>query len=225
MEYDSLIPPVFLCTLETRGGTTAETLMITWIKQFGLAIFRPVRDFFVKHPALLSGYIIYAYFFITTMDYYRDVKRAHGKPVPIFERFDALIWMWLLAVVLVKVIEYRNRLNEHERLRLEKETELEMKGVQLETAHQLIRTLQHQINNPLTVILLYVQRALRKGEGGPEILSNLTQIKESAERISATLREFAHAQGIETVDSPVGGLITPSQKNDSKRTVDEASHP
>ena len=197
--------------------------MMALIKKAALTIFRPARDFFIQHPALLSGYIIYAYFFITTMDFYRDVKQSHLKVRGVFERFDALLWMWLLAVVLVKVIEYRNKLNEQEKLRLEREKELEVKSVQLETAHQLIRTLQHQINNPLTVILLYVQRALRKGEGSPESLNNLTQIKESAERISATLREFAHAQGIETVDSPVGGLITPLKQNDTTRTVDETS--
>jgi len=195
--------------------------MFTRIKHFLLLILKPVRDYFIRHPALLSGYIIYAYFFITTMDFYRDVKLSHLRVRGIFERFDALIWMWLLAVVLVKVIEYRHKLNEQERVRLEKEKELEMKGIQLETAHQLIRTLQHQINNPLTVILLYVQRALRKGEAPPEVLDNLVQIKESAERIATTLRDFAHAQGIETVDSPVGDLITPRKQDEPARTMDE----
>ena len=197
--------------------------MITTLKKGFLIVFNPIRDFFIKHPAVLSGYIIYAYFFITTMDFYGDVKKGHVKSVSIFERFDALIWMWLLAVVLVKVIVYRHRLNEQERVRLEREKELDVKGAQLETAHQMIRTLQHQINNPLTIILLYVQRALRKGNATAEMQDNLSQIKESAERIAVTLREFAHAQGIETVDSPVGDLVTPRKPNDTARTVDEAS--
>jgi signal transduction histidine kinase len=185
--------------------------------------YKPVRDFFIKHPALLSGYIIYAYFFITTMDFYRDFKQTHNVGfLSTVERFDALIWMWLLAVVLVKVIEYRNRLNQQERLRLEHEKELEVKGAQLSTTHQMIRTLQHQINNPLTIILLYVQRALRKAENNQQDLENLIMVKNGAERIAATLREFAHAQGIETVDSPVGDLVTPTKKDDPKRTMDEA---
>ena len=197
--------------------------MIERLKTVLLVVIKPVRDFFIRHPAILSGYIIYAYFFITTMDFFKDVKKGHPKSLNIFERFDALIWMWLLAVVLVKVIEYRHRLNEQERDRLAREKELDVKGAQLETAHQMIRTLQHQINNPLTIILLYVQRALRKGNVTPEIQENLSQIKESAERIAVTLREFAHAQGIETVDSPVGDLVTPRKQDDSARTVDEAS--
>jgi len=186
-------------------------------------LFKPVRDFFIKHPAVLSGYIIYAYFFITTMGFYKDLKETHFKSFNIVERFDALIWMWLLAVVLVKVIEYRKRLTEQERLRLEHQKELEIKSAQVITAHQMIRTLQHQINNPLTVILLYVQRALRKETLSAGTQESLTEIKNSADRISAVLHEFAHAQGIETVGSPVGDLITPSQKHDTARTMDEAS--
>lgn len=217
----ALIPPLFLCTLVKTARVRAHTAMFARIKHFMMLVFKPARDYFIRHPALLSGYIIYAYFFVTTMDFYRDVKQSHLRVRGIFERFDSLIWMWLLAVVLVKVIEYRHKLNEQERIRLEREKELEMKSIQLETAHQLIRTLQHQINNPLTIILLYVQRALRKGEATPEVLDNLSQIKDSAERIATTLRDFAHAQGIETVDSPVGDLITPRKQDDPARTMDE----
>jgi signal transduction histidine kinase len=197
--------------------------MLAGIKRILHTIYKPVRNFFIKHPALLSGYIIYAYFFVTTMDFYRNFKKTHTVGIlNTLEQFDALIWMWLLAVVLVKVIEYKNRLNQQERLRLEHEKELEVKGAQLSTTHQMIRTLQHQINNPLTIILLYVQRALRKAESTQQDLENLIMVKNGAERIAATLREFAHAQGIETVDSPVGDLVTPSKKDDPKRTVDEA---
>ena len=54
--------------------------------------YKPVRDFFVKHPALLSGYIIYAYFFITTMDFYRDFKKTHTVGfMSTVEKFDAVI--------------------------------------------------------------------------------------------------------------------------------------
>jgi signal transduction histidine kinase len=197
--------------------------MLAGLKKLLHTIYKPARDYFITHPALLSGYIIYGYFFITTMDFYRDFKKTHTIGVlSTIERFDALIWMWLLAVVLVKVIEYRNRLNTQERLRLEREKQLEVKGAQLSTTHQMIRTLQHQINNPLTIILLYVQRALRKAEISKDDLENLVMVKNGAERIATTLREFAHAQGVETVDSPVGDLVTPSKKDDAQRTVDEA---
>ena len=185
-------------------------------------LFHSARDFFIKHPALLSGYIIYAYFFITTMGFYKDLKETHFKSFNIIERFDALIWMWLLAVVLVKVIEYRHRLTEQERMRLEHQKELEIRTAQLATTHKMILTLQHQINNPLSVILLYTQRALRKEPLNPATHAALSEIKNSAERITNVLKEFAQARGVETVDSPFGDLITPSNKNDTPRTMDEA---
>jgi signal transduction histidine kinase len=186
-------------------------------------IYKPARDYFITHPALLSGFIIYAYFLFATMDFYTNFKKTHTVGLlSTLDKFDALIWMWLLAVVLVKVIEYRHRLNQQERQRLEQEKALEVKGAQLDTTHQMIRTLQHQINNPLTIILLYIQRALRRAENNQQDLENLTMIKNGAERIATTLREFAQAQGVETVDSPVGNLVTPSKKDDAKRTVDEA---
>lgn len=185
-------------------------------------VLRPARDFFIKHPALLSGYIIYGYFFITTMGFYKDLKESHFKSFNIIERFDALIWMWLLAVVLVKVIEYRQRLTEQARMRLEHQKELEVRTAQLATTHKMIRTLQHQINNPLSVILLYTQRALRKEQLSPATHEALSEIRSSAERISTVLKEFAEARGVETVDSPVGDLITPSKNNDTPRTMDDA---
>jgi len=185
------------------------------------ALLKPLRDFFVKHPAVLSGYIIYAYFFITTMDFYRDMKESHFKDFNLIERFDALLWMWLLAVALVKIIQYRSRLNEQEKKTLERQKQLELRETQLSTAHQMIRTLQHQINNPLTIILLYIQRAVREAQSSPELLENLTKVKEGAERISTTLREFSTAQGIETVESPVGSLARPLKPHDQSRTVDE----
>jgi len=183
---------------------------------------KPLRDFFIKHPAVLSGYIIYAYFFITTMDFYKDLKLSHFKAFNLVERFDALIWMWLLAVVLVKVIEYRNRLNDQEKLHLEHLRELEVKKTQLSTAHEMIRSLQHQINNPLTIILLHIQRALRDAESRPDALENLTRVKEGAERIATTLREFSNAQGIETVESPVGKMAHPVKNDDQAPRLDEA---
>jgi signal transduction histidine kinase len=187
-----------------------------------LTLFKPLRDFFIKHPAVLSGYIIYAYFFITTMDFYKDLKQSHFKAFNVIERFDALIWMWLLAVVLVKVIEYRNRLNEQEKLRLDHKRELQLKETQLSTAHEMIRSLQHQINNPLTIILLHIQRALRDAESRPKALENLMRVKEGAERIAATLREFSNAQGIETVESPVGKMAKPAEEDGQTPRLDEA---
>ena len=138
---------MYLSVSIPKSGNHPSTTAVRRLIKKLWTLLKPLRDFFIKHPAVLSGYIIYAYFFITTMDFYKDLKLSHFKAFNIVERFDALIWMWLLAVVLVKVIEYRNKLNEQERLRLEHKREMQLKETQLSTAHEMIRSLQHQINN------------------------------------------------------------------------------
>jgi signal transduction histidine kinase len=100
--------------------------------------------------------------------------------------------------------------------------ELEVKKTQLLTAQEMIRSLQHEINNPLTIIFLHLQRALRDVASRPKALENLMRVKEGAERIATTLREFSNAQGIQTVESPVGKMAKPVQDDDQAPGLDEA---
>src|SRR3972149_5523919 len=128
-----------------------------------ISFFRPLKDFFIKHPAVLSGYIIYAYLFISTMEFYRDFKEKHFTHfLDYFKSFDALIWMWLLALALVKVIEYRTKVSV-------KQTQLSIKEAELQTVHGMLRTLQHEINNPLAIVFLYLHQAERNAKDSPKL--------------------------------------------------------
>jgi signal transduction histidine kinase len=168
-----------------------------------LVFFRPLKDFFIKHPAVLSGYIIYAYLFISTMEFYRDFKEKHFTHfMDYFKSFDSLIWMWLLALALVKVIEYRTRV-------VQNQAQLSVKEAELQTVHGMLRTLQHEINNPLAIIFLYLHQAERNAKDSPKVVKTLAEIRKGAERIAKTLRDFSNAQGYETVPSPVGDMIKP----------------
>ena len=191
------------------------------MKRILTLLLEPLIKFFVRYPAVLSGYIIYIYFFLATMDFYQDVKvNAPGQIFGYFQNFDALIWMWLLAWALVKIIEYRSRMQEHVKKELLQKQELEVRQTQLTTMHEVIRALQHDINNPLTIILAYLRRAEKAAGGNEEILKNLAEVKTGAERIAKSLSDFAKARAYKTVDSPVGPLAQPIP-NDPARTVDE----
>lgn len=192
------------------------------MKRFFKLLFEPLVNFFVRFPAVLSGYIIYIYFFLATLDFYRDVKEKapHGL-VDYFQNFDALIWMWLLAWALVKVIEYRTRVLAHEKKELEHQQQLELRQTQLNTMQEVIRALQHDINNPLTIILAYLRRAEKAAAGSPDVMNNLAEIKMAAERIAKSLSDFSKARAYATVDSPVGPLAQPLPDNDPTRTMDE----
>jgi signal transduction histidine kinase len=191
------------------------------MKRFLVLLLEPLVKFFARYPAVLSGYIIYLYFFFATLDFYQDVKaKAPGHIFGYFQNFDALIWMWLLAVALVKIIEYRTKVQEHLRKELEHQQQLELKQTQLNTMHEVIRALQHDINNPLTIILAYLRRAEKAAAGSEEVQKNLTEIKIGAERIAKSLSDFAKARAYATIDSPVGPLAQPIT-DDPARTMDE----
>lgn len=192
------------------------------MKRFFRLFFEPLVNFFTKYPAVLSGYIIYLYLFLATLDFYRDVKeKALHRFSDYFENFDALIWMWLLAVALVKIIEYRTKVQIHEKKELEHRQALKIQQTQLDTMHEVIRALQHDINNPLTIILAYIRRAEKAAANSPDILESLTEVKSGAERIAKSLSDFAKARAYATIDSPVGPLAQPLTSNDPSRTVDE----
>lgn len=191
------------------------------MKRFFITLFGPLVKFFVRYPAVLSGYIIYFYFLFETLDFYRDVK-SHSPHANSFQNFDALIWMWLLAWALVKIIEYRTKLQDHLKTELESKQAIELQMTQLNTMQEVIRALQHDINNPLTIILAYLRRAERAAANSPDVLQNLVEIKAGADRIAKSLSDFAKARAYTTIDSPVGPLAQPIQDNDPTRTMDEA---
>ncbi|MBI4417810.1 MAG: hypothetical protein HY563_03470, partial [Ignavibacteriales bacterium] len=91
----------------------------------------------------------------------------------------------------------------------------------LNTMREVIRALQHDINNPLTIILAYLRRAEKAASGSEEILKNLAEIKNGAERIAKSLSDFATAKAYATVESPVGPLAQPIS-DDPARRMDEA---
>ncbi|MEP0823503.1 MAG: hypothetical protein HRF44_11700 [Ignavibacterium sp.] len=188
-------------------------------------LFEPLVKFFVQYPAVLSGYIIYLYFFLATLDFYQDVKAHAARPIfGYFQNFDALIWMWLLALALVKIIEYRSKVQEHVKKEIMHKQEMELKQTQLNTMHEVIRALQHDINNPLTIILAYLRRAEKAAGGSEEVLKNLAEVKSGAERIAKSLSDFAKAKAYATIASPVGPLAQPVI-DDQTRRVDEAGSP
>lgn len=170
---------------------------------------RAVRDFFITYPAVLSGYIIYIYFFFSTLEFYKNFKTRTLDSFDIYNSFDALFWMWLLAFALVKVIQFRDRASRNAQLANDREKELQIHRSQIDTMQQVTRALQHQINNPLTIVYAYAQRILRKKDLDPELGAWVGEIKVGAERITKALQEYSQAKGYKTVDTPVGPMATP----------------
>lgn len=140
------------------------------------------------------------------MDFYQNVEKKTYTLLDYIQNFDALLWMWLLAFTLVKIIGYRSKLLERENKQLVQEREIVLKATQLKTVHEVVRTLQHDINNPLTIILAYAKRAERFSGNSEEINNSVKEIKVAGERIHRALQELSKLETYETEETPVGAM-------------------
>jgi len=140
------------------------------------------------------------------MDFYIRFKKKHLSATESFQHFDTLLWMWFLAFVLVKIIELRERLHQKEKEMLEKEHIAELRETQIQTLHEVILTLKHEINNPLAIILGYT-RLLRKRIKDEDLIKKIDEIDVATQRINHAVKEFSAAKVYEVTSSPVGNLI------------------
>ncbi|HTX17704.1 MAG TPA: histidine kinase dimerization/phospho-acceptor domain-containing protein [Bacteroidota bacterium] len=168
------------------------------------------RDFVTRYPAVLASYFIYGYYFISTLDFYVAFKKKHLGASETLSHFDTLLWMWVLAWALVRVIDLRERLNTKEKENVAHQHTIQLKETQLKTLNEVVTTLKHHINNPLAIILGYARLA-RKKSTDPEVSRKLDEIEVAAQRINSTLKEFSLVRIYQTVDSPVGNLVATDQ--------------
>lgn len=169
-------------------------------------IYTSIKEFVLRYPAVLAAYFIYGYYFISTMDFYISFKKKHLSASETLQHFDTLFWMWALAYLLVKIISLRERLHEKEKINLEQEHSLKLRETQIQTLHEVIMTLKHEINNPLAIILGYV-RLLRKKAFDDESKKKLDEIEVASQRIHGVLKEFSATKVYETTMTPVGNLV------------------
>lgn len=155
-------------------------------------------EFFARYPAVLSGYIIYCYLFISIMRLFYKVKYYGASLYDAYDIFSALPFMWLLAVSLVKVIEYHTKLHQHETQQLAHEKELLMKDTQLKTMHEVVKGLQHQINNPLAIIALLISKTKKSVKDNQDAIKNIESIEHSANSIAQAIEDFKQAELYET---------------------------
>ncbi len=170
-----------------------------------------VKHFVGKYPAVLSGYIIYSYLFITIMRFFLKAKSRELTLYEIYETFDALPFMWLLASALVRIIDTKTRLHNSEKNRILSLRELEIKQTQLKTMHEVARGFQHKINNPLTIISLTLTGTRRAAAGNTAVLDGLGVIKSSAARIKQAVLDFSGADRyeVECAGQVVGSMASP----------------
>jgi signal transduction histidine kinase len=169
------------------------------------------KKFFVKYPAILSGFFIYSYLLFCIIRFFSKMKyiTIHTSIFDnIISSFDAFPFMWLLSVALVKVIEVRTKLHESEEQRLVTEREMQLQQTKLKTLHEVTRGIQHHINNPLSIIMLSLGSAHKAAAGNLKLTRQLDTIDEEVNRIITALSDFSKVgtYAVESVDSNVGSI-------------------
>ncbi len=182
---------------------------------------RSVNKLIATYPAIIASYFIYGYYFISTMEFYIAFKKKHFGASEALSHFDTLLWMWMLAFVLVKIIELREKLHGHEHANTEHQHTIQLKETQIKTLHEVILTLEHEINNPLAIIFGYV-RLIKKETTKEKSLNNIAKIEEAAQRITHVLKEFSTKKTYEVTPSPVGNLVTVDEKKIKSTTNDKS---
>lgn len=174
-----------------------------------------IKHFVVSYPAVLSGYVIYSYLFIAIIRFMLQARFdtiTFGDGVQIFL---PLPFMWLLAVSLVKVIEIRTRLHESERKRMQDAKELDLKRMQLQTLREVVRGVQHQINNPLAIALLTADKLKAQASDMGMVIECANDIARATNRIAEAIVGFSRMETYDTapVGPHVGNIASPSDSH------------
>ena len=166
--------------------------------------------FFAQYPALLSGYIIYSYLFISMVRLFIKARYFGATLSDAYDIFSALPFMWFLAVALVKVIDYRSKFHDSETRRMNSEIELQTKVTQLNTMHEVVKGLQHQVNNPLAIISLAIGQTKRSVGNNPMVIARIESIEHAANQITSALQKFSESGRYESerIDDVVGSIAT-----------------
>ncbi len=171
------------------------------------------KDLSTRYPAFLSGLIMYSYLSFNIIRFLFKAHAATPTFYDVLETFDALPFMWLLSVAMVKIIEVRAKLHESETQRILVQKQIDLKETQLTTLHEVVKSMQHHINNPLAIIALTVGPARRHAQENPDLMKYLDTIEESTQRIVRTLKSFFESESYQTerVDAIVGSIaVLPS---------------
>jgi signal transduction histidine kinase len=185
-----------------------------FMKNTIVSLFRSLKELPAKYPAVLSGYIIYLYLFIVMIRFFVVAKTSTVDFYTVIEMFDALPFMWMLAMMLVKVIQINTQLHDSETKRMVSEKELEIKGTQLKTMREIVLGMQHQINNPLAIILLTIHK-IRKSLVLPEEMTvQVNSIEKESKRINQVLKDFSETQiyEVEHIGTTMGSMAIPEKQ-------------
>jgi len=185
-------------------------------------LWHALKELPLKYPAVLSAYIIYGYLFMVMIRFFIIARSQTLSFYDIFEIFDAVPFLWMLAMMLVKVIEMRTMLHESEKSRLLGEQELEIRKTQVGTMREVVLGMQHHINNPLAIITLTLQKIKRTEPMSPGLAEGMERLEHETQRITQVLKDYGTTRDYDTeeigrTDAVMAMPHRPPERNEHER--------
>ena len=153
-----------------------------------------VKDLGEKYPAVLSGYFLVGYSFISIIRLLVKAKKGTVFFEDLYDLFSALPFMWLLALSIVKIIQERSKLREIQNELTREQHQRQVIETQLVALRESEKSLQHKINNPLAVIALSLSRLKRAVQRDHELVDEANDIECATQRIGSVLTDFSRTQ-------------------------------
>jgi hypothetical protein len=152
------------------------------------------RHLFEKYPAVLSGYFLYGYLFVSMIRLFIKAKRGVLLIEDIYDIFSSLLILWLLALSCVKILEERSKLRQ-----TQEELAREQQRHQVEDAHAATMTqveglLPQGMNNPLAVIALSIARVKYSTQLDHDLPGENTEMKRASKKPGIAVTDFSGAQ-------------------------------
>ncbi len=146
-------------------------------------------SFLDRYSIIVAAVVIYGYYLLTSIDLFQQPPEKRTF-IDYLLRFDSLILLWVIAVVMIQLQKYRKERKEEEAYKRQIELEFERQRIHLQLLDEIITLLQDNVNNPLAIISITTHAMRRKFEGDGETTQWLERIESSMQRINTTINDI-----------------------------------
>ncbi|MGD0338197.1 MAG: hypothetical protein ABSB78_05360 [Bacteroidota bacterium] len=159
------------------------------------------------------GFIVWLAFLlfmgITVFNIFYDIHFQRFDFFTWFFKVESLLFFFILSYIFQRLVMMNQYLHQEELKRLDIEQKWQLKEKEISTLHEVTRSLQHNIANPLAIILMVSQAAKRHGTGNlpDEDLKRWEQCEIAAKKISEVLVRIQSMTEYETEETPAGKVI------------------
>ncbi len=159
-----------------------------------------------NNPSFIVWVAFLLFMGITIVNIFYDIQIQRFDFFTWFFKVESLLFFFILSFIFQRLVMMNQIVHDEEIKRLEAEQRWQLKEKELTTLHEVTRGLQHNIANPLAIILMLSQAARRHKGGSAEDVKRWEQCEIAAKKISEVLTRVQSMTDYETEDTPAGKL-------------------